>query len=86
MVTCALMDEMDALQSLGSCKNVSECRAEALFPLCFGANSTDVGYKAVDYVHICLGVVSFACSVLVFLSYCCIPRIQSSSQLPILAR
>ena len=76
---------MAALQcSLGDCINQSECGAEALFPVY--TNSTDVDYKVLDYVHICLGAVSFACSALVFLSYCCIPRIQSSSQLPILAR
>ena len=76
---------MAALQcSLGDCINQSECGAEALFPVGSGTNSTD--YKVLDYVHICLGAVSFACSALVFLSYCCIPRIQSSSQLPILAR
>ena len=78
---------MAALQcSLGDCINQSECGAEALFPLLSGANSSTPGYKVLDYVHICLGAVSFACSALVFLSYCCIPRIQSSSQLPILAR
>ena len=65
-----------------ACMNQSQCGVQDLFPV---ANGT-VDYRILDYVHIALGVVSFACSLLVFLSYWRIPRIQSSSQLPILAR
>ena len=68
--------------SLFKCMNWSHCRAQELFP----QNGTWVDYSIVDYFHIGLGLVSLACSLLVFISYWRIKRIRSSSQLPILAR
>ena len=78
---------MDGRCSLSNC-NQSECGARAQFPVSFHfTNCTgNVSYCYIDYVQIALGFISFACTLLVFLSYWRIPRIQSSSQMPILAR
>lgn len=60
-----------------------------LFPVRVPDGTVDYGhidYFHIQILHIVLGLISFACCLLVFLSYWRIPRIKSSSQRPILAR
>ena len=84
---------MDGSCSLSNC-SFSDYRADAQrtccqFPVGVANGTVDYGhinYFHIDILHIMLGLISFVCCLLVFLSYWRIPRIKSSSQRPILAR